>query len=209
MTHRHWVFDMDGTLTLAAHDFEAIRRELGLPSGAPIVRTLNALPAEQAAPLRAKLQEIEEDLARQARPAPGVYELLEALRERGCQMGILTLNSRENAWITLKCLGLDAYFAPGTVLGRWCLPNPKPAPDGVRHLLESWDASTRDAVMVGDYRWDLETGRAAGVTTIHVDLSGTHPWPELADHCFSSLGQLRESLSSTHERSRARKLCKK
>ena len=26
-----WIFDMDGTLTVSAHDFEAIRLELGLP----------------------------------------------------------------------------------------------------------------------------------------------------------------------------------
>ncbi|HCR31850.1 MAG TPA: HAD family hydrolase, partial [Stenotrophomonas sp.] len=28
---RHWVFDMDGTLTVAMHDFERIKRELGIP----------------------------------------------------------------------------------------------------------------------------------------------------------------------------------
>ena len=28
---RHWVFDMDGTLTVAVHDFAAIRVALGDP----------------------------------------------------------------------------------------------------------------------------------------------------------------------------------
>ena len=36
----HWVFDMDGTLTVAAHDFDAIRRELGVPAGKPLLETL-------------------------------------------------------------------------------------------------------------------------------------------------------------------------
>jgi phosphoglycolate phosphatase-like HAD superfamily hydrolase len=27
----HWVFDMDGTLTIAVHDFAAIREALSIP----------------------------------------------------------------------------------------------------------------------------------------------------------------------------------
>jgi hypothetical protein len=31
LKHRgHWIFDLDGTLTVSAHDFDHIRRELGL-----------------------------------------------------------------------------------------------------------------------------------------------------------------------------------
>lgn len=33
---RHWVFDMDGTLTVAVHDFAAIRRALEIPAEADI-----------------------------------------------------------------------------------------------------------------------------------------------------------------------------
>ena len=35
--HGHWLFDMDGTLTIAMHDFDAMRAELGLPVGVPIL----------------------------------------------------------------------------------------------------------------------------------------------------------------------------
>ncbi len=196
MRQRHWVFDMDGTLTIAAHDFPAIKRELGIPEDQPIVRTLNAMPEDQAAPLRARLQEIEEEIARKAQPAPGVQELLETLTRQGRRLGILTLNSRENAWLTLEALNLAHFFDPATVLGRWCLPNPKPAPDGLRHLLHHWQSPPDDAVMVGDFRWDLETGRAAGVETVHIDPSSTYEWPELTDHRFSSLTALQQHLQA-------------
>ena len=36
----HWVFDLDGTLTLAVHDFAAIRRHLGIPAQADILHHL-------------------------------------------------------------------------------------------------------------------------------------------------------------------------
>jgi len=35
---RHWVFDMDGTLTIAVHDFAAIRRALEIPEEDDILR---------------------------------------------------------------------------------------------------------------------------------------------------------------------------
>lgn len=194
LQRRHWVFDMDGTLTIAVHDFAAIREELGIPEGQPIVKTLNALPDEQAQPLRQRLQEIEEDLARQAQPAPGVRDLLVALKLRGCRMGILTLNSKENAWLTLETLGLAEFFEPDAVLGRWCLENPKPHPDGIHQLLDFWSADPNDAVMVGDFLWDLKTGRAAGLPTVHVDRSETFPWPELTDLPVASLEALQNRL---------------
>ena len=36
-------------------------------------------------------------------------------------------------------------------------------------------------VMVGDYLFDLQTGRNAGTATIHVDRTGSFLWPELTD----------------------------
>ncbi|MNH42541.1 hypothetical protein D3C79_1042600 [compost metagenome] len=38
----------------------------------------------------------------------------------------------------------------------------------------------RELVMVGDYRFDLDCGRAAGARTILVNLPD-NPWPQLTD----------------------------
>ena len=71
LNRRHWVFDMDGTLTVAAHNFDQIREELGLEPGIPIVKTLDSMPPKKANPLRERLQQIEIELAKQAEPAEG------------------------------------------------------------------------------------------------------------------------------------------
>ena len=63
LNRRHWVFDMDGTLTVAAHNFDQIREELGLEPGIPIVKTLDSMPPEKANPLRERLQQIERFIA--------------------------------------------------------------------------------------------------------------------------------------------------
>ncbi|HEY8331398.1 MAG TPA: HAD family hydrolase, partial [Pseudomonas sp.] len=60
---RHWVFDMDGTLTVAVHDFAAIRRALEIPPQDDILAHLAALPAELAAAKHAWLLAHEQTLA--------------------------------------------------------------------------------------------------------------------------------------------------
>lgn len=186
---RHWVFDLDGTLTLAVHDFDALRRELGLPLGLPILEALAERPAEEAARLMERLDALEAQLVSSTGPAPGAAELLEQLTRRGCTTGILTRNSLDNARATLEHCGFAQRFASEAVLGR-DEARPKPSPDGIHRLLRRWSASPSSAVMVGDFRYDLEAGRAAGVVTVSVDPSGRHEWASLADLCVDSLEEL-------------------
>ena len=190
---RAWVFDLDGTLTVANHDFDAIRRELGIPEGHLILEWLAQLPAARAAPLHARLQDIEADLAAQVAPQPGGRELLEALVARGHRIGILTRNSQCNAVASLRRIELLDLFAPEDILGRDEAPA-KPDPGGILHLLRRWKSSPGEAAMVGDFLIDLETGRNAGVTTVHVDAASGFHWPELTDLAVRSLPELLATL---------------
>lgn len=176
---RHWVFDMDGTLTVAVHDFAAIREALDIPAEDDILNHLAALPAEEAAAKHAWLLEHERDLAIASRPATGAVELVRELVARDCQLGILTRNARELAHVTLEAIGLADCFPVQSILGRDEAP-PKPHPGGLLKLAEAWDVSPNEMVMVGDYRFDLDCGRAAGTRTILVNLPD-NPWPALTD----------------------------
>jgi phosphoglycolate phosphatase-like HAD superfamily hydrolase len=69
---------------------------------------------------------------------------------------------------------------------------PKPSPDGIQYLLGHWGAQPHEAVMVGDFLFDLQAGRAAGVTTVHVDTSGEFAWREHADTMVRDLHELLE-----------------
>ncbi|CAM3262725.1 HAD family hydrolase [Pseudomonas floridensis] len=176
---RHWVFDMDGTLTIPVHDFPAIKRELGIAQDDDILGHLAALPAAESAAKHAWLLEHERELALGAQPADGAVELIRELAGRGYRLGILTRNARELAHITLQAIGLDDCFAVEDVLGR-DEATPKPHPAGLLKLASAWDVEPKKMVMIGDYRHDLDCGRAAGAKTILVNLP-QNPWPELAD----------------------------
>ncbi|MEX2207040.1 MAG: HAD family hydrolase [Myxococcota bacterium] len=185
----HWIFDMDGTLTVAMHDFDAIRSELGLPAGKPILEELATRPESDARALFERLDRLELELARRARAAAGAVALLETLVSRSARLGILTRNSHANALETLRACGLERFFEGACIVGREAAA-PKPDPGGIHHLLDSWRAAPRQAVMVGDYRYDLLAGRAAGTATVYVDSSGSFPFAEHADVSVQSLAEL-------------------
>lgn len=169
LDRRHWIFDLDGTLTLAQHDFDAIRRDLGLEPGRPILEQLAAMPPSKSDPLHDELERMEEDLAREAQMAPGAHDLLSALHATGCRLGILTRNKRRLAHIALQATGLARFFEAPVVFGRDDA-EPKPSPDGIQQILDIWGATPSDAVMLGDYVFDLQAGRNAGTATVLVDL---------------------------------------
>jgi HAD superfamily hydrolase (TIGR01549 family) len=185
----HWIFDMDGTLTVSAHDFEYIRGELGLPPGVPILEALHAMPAKQSAPLWLALNELEEHFAKQSSLMHGAVELLEKLSVKGVKLAILTRNTMPVVKKTLEACGLEHFFPVKYRLDRdSCAPKPSPA--GIQKLLADWKVSASSAVMVGDYLYDLQAGRDAGVTTIHLDSDGESHWPEYTDIKVKSLTEI-------------------
>ncbi|MDU9404872.1 HAD family hydrolase [Pseudomonas sp. zfem004] len=189
---RHWVFDMDGTLTVAVHDFAAIREALDIPAEHDILTHLAALPAAEAAAKHAWLLEHERDLAIASQAAEGAVELVRELAGRGCRLAILTRNARELAHVTLEAIGLADCFPVEHVLGR-DEAEPKPNPDGLLQIARAWAVAPGEMVMVGDYRFDLDCGRAAGTRTVLVNLPD-NPWPELADWHAADCRALRELL---------------
>lgn len=178
---RGWIFDLDGTLTQPVHDFDGLRDALGMPPGVLILEYLQAQPPPERLKLEAQLEALEADLIAKTLAQPGVTEALAALRARGCYLGIVTRNSRRNAQRTLAQLGLEAYFAPGAVLGRECA-TPKPSPAALLRLQALWALPPGACVMVGDHSLDLAAGRAAGVATVHFTADCRERWPDLTDH---------------------------
>ncbi len=180
---------MDGTLTVAMHDFDALRVELDLPAGEPILESLQQLPAQRAEQVLQRLNEIEWQLARSAEPQPGAYELLSQLTERGRQLGILTRNGTAIARETLQACGLDQFFSDDVIIGReTCAPKPNPA--GIAHLLDYWHGARTRTVMIGDHSFDMQAGQAAGVKTVYLNVGEECALPPAADFHVSALAQL-------------------
>lgn len=190
----YWIFDLDGTLTVPVHDFDYIRRELGIPADADILGYIASLPESEALKRQDRLHEIELELAKNAVPSFGALEAVAMLHQSGAALGILTRNDREIALLTLETIGAGSYFNCECVLGR-NEAQPKPDPQGIHLLLSGWGVEPSEAVMVGDYLFDLQAGRNAGTLTVHVGRPDGKIWPEYTDIAVTTLQELANYIS--------------
>lgn len=191
---RHWVFDMDGTLTRAVHDFGYIRQQLAIPPEADILGHLDSLPEKQSRAAHHWLMEHERELAEQSIAATGAVELVQHLHQRGDRLAILTRNAQELASVTLQAIGLDQCFKQDDILGRE-QAIPKPAPDGMFKIARAWQVDSAHLCMIGDFHFDLRSARKAGAKAVLVNLPD-NPWPELTHYHAQSCADLLQLLSA-------------
>lgn len=179
---------MDGTLTIAVHDFLYIRRMLDIPEQADILGHLASLPQTEAQQKHAWLLEHERQLALNSQPAPGAIELVQQLHEQGRQLAILTRNAKELAVLTLQAIDLLDYFSDPLIYGRE-QATPKPHPDGLLKIAKHWQVTTKEMIMVGDFSMDLKTAKAAGSYAVQVNTTD-NLWPDLTDFHAKDCRQL-------------------
>src|SRR3569833_239801 len=92
-----------------------------------------------------------------------VIEVVQTLRARGHQTGVVT---SKGEWLAMKGLALVGLAsAMDTIVGADSSTRHKPAPEPVRVALPRLGAEPDNALYVGDSVHDLMAGRAAGVRT--------------------------------------------
>ncbi|MGV3664737.1 MAG: HAD family hydrolase [Leptospira bouyouniensis] len=183
---KYWIFDMDGTLTIAQHDFIAIKTELGIPIEKDILTSLSQLPQTLREQKQLELDEIEFKIAKLAKASHGCYNFLQELQSFSTKLGILTRNSYKNSIETLTAAGISKFFSHTDIVCRE-KAKPKPNPDGILYLMKQWNALPKETIMVGDYVFDLEAGKKANVETVYIDPSGLFPFKKEANFHITKL----------------------
>jgi HAD superfamily hydrolase (TIGR01509 family) len=173
------LFDLDGVLADSYQVWKALLREAaarfgGLPVSDEDFQAVwgqdPAADVERFLPA-ADQQALESFYARRfplhvhrVRPMHGARRLLEYVRSRGLSSGVVTNAPRAAAGVTLRALGFDGLV--DTLVGSDDVRRAKPSPQMVRLALERLSVGAASAVLVGDSRFDLQAGRAAGVLVI-------------------------------------------
>lgn len=183
------IFDLDGTITEPYFDFDAIREEIGIDRhGGPILEAMEKMTPEQRQRAEAILHFHEEKAVTESSLNPGAKDTLDALRQRGIRIGILTRNRKCNAYAVASRHNLcfDA------IVGREDGPV-KPNSFGVLHLCERFAIQPAETMLVGDYLFDLLCARAAGA--IPVLIANHDRAAEFAHHADFTIQTLYELLS--------------
>lgn len=154
------IFDMDGTLIVSPLDFGAIRREIGVPAGTPVLEYLDGLPEEGQRRGHAILQRHEDEACRKSMLNDGAAELLAVLADHAIKKAIVTRNNRSSVEIVLRKhdLSFDAVVAREDA-------EPKPSPEPVLLAGRLLGLETPSLLFIGDYEFDRLAGQAAGVET--------------------------------------------
>jgi len=161
------IFDLDGTLVDNEVSFDEMRQRMA--------KRLN-IPKNELDPLYEKLISLnlpdglkilsEEEMRRaeHSRFKYGLSDLFEFLRQRRIKIAVLTRNCRK---ATLKALG---YLSSGidVMVTRDDGYKLKPSPEGIFAILNRFAILPKDALMVGDYDFDIEAGRLAGCKTVRM-----------------------------------------
>ena len=176
------VFDLDGTLVDSAPDIHAAANAMLAENG------LGPLPYEQVKSFVGNgIPKLVERVMRasgiaysserhaalnatflslySAKPAeltvlsPGVYEMLQSLKDRGYGMGICTNKNHAQTLQVLKGVGIIEFF--GSIIGGDSLEVRKPDPAPLSACFDQLGAGSR--TYVGDSEVDGATAKAAGI----------------------------------------------
>lgn len=165
------LFDFDGTLTRpGALDFPAIKAELGCPPNTPVleyIQSLDDLRARRAAVER--LNAFEMAGASASEPNPGAEALIGWLKRRSVLVGIVTRNSLSSVRRALENFHTVRIEDFDLVISRDDTVAPKPSGDGIALAARRLGIDPARILMVGDYIFDTEAGRAAGTRTALLD----------------------------------------
>lgn len=185
MPIRAVIFDMDGTITRPYLNFRLIRDTLGVPDDVSITDFLESLQGEDRVTGIAKLHAWEEEAAQAAEMNEGVPEVFRFMEERGILRGLLTRNTVQSVETTLTRLGLtfDAVLTRDE-------PPMKPHPDSARKLAQKLRVPHDEILVVGDYLYDVDVGRAIGARTVLLTNGDEPAFDSLEDYRIAGLEEL-------------------
>ena len=211
---KNWFFDLDGTLARTGEDivvaWKGALANLGrdlthfdevFTIGPPLEKVVYSLYDDATPELVAQLLAAFKPLYDESGfpntvPYGGIPELLELLKSKGAKIYIVTNKRHAPTQGIAKKLGWDLLFD-----GIWSYDSfdvKYKKPDLLARLLTELGVAAADAVMVGDTKGDVDSGKANGMATIGVSW-GYGPREELseADAVFDNVSELIEFVTKS------------
>lgn len=180
------IFDLDGTLSDSIHSIKYCTDKALEPWGyGPFTieqccyfvgdGAANLVKRALAASGDTELTHYQEAFARyreifaencmyEVKPYEGVIELLQALKERGIAIAVLSNKPHAETVNVVESLFGKGYF--DVIQGQKENVAIKPSPEGVFQILLQLDLTAREILYLGDTSTDMKTGKSAGAFTV-------------------------------------------
>ncbi|MCP3952151.1 MAG: HAD-IA family hydrolase, partial [Desulfobacterales bacterium] len=137
------------------------------------------------------LDTFEMEAAAASRPGPGCERLLKTLKDRQLKIGIISRNSLQSIDRAFENFSEINGADFDIIISRDSPAAIKPSPDGILLAARELDLPPHRIIMVGDYIFDLQAGRAAGNHTVLMDTGGYRDqWAGEYDFAIEMLDEL-------------------
>jgi HAD superfamily hydrolase (TIGR01509 family) len=190
------IFDLDGTVTKPYLDFDQMREEIGLARDAgPLLEEMERMSPSQRKKAEEILYKHEQAAIEHSSLNKGAAKTFQTLAEMKIPVGILTRNTRSNAAAVAEKhnLKFDAVFdrEDGPV---------KPHPFGVQKLCSHFKVEPCEAIVVGDYLFDLQCAKAAGALAVLMKNSEkSEQFASYADFTIDSLTEIIDIITAKNK----------
>lgn len=185
---RALIFDLDGTLVTSTLDFAQIRAELGCSAQQDVLEFVEQLSGAERIEAQEIIHRHEVRDAESSEWLPGAKAFVHACRSAGMPLAIVTRNSDYSSRIKMSRNGIPIPYLVTRENSK-----PKPDPEALHQIAHAFSLDTASIMMVGDYRYDLEAGRNASMSTCLVNFDTMPEYAELADYRFSNFEQFHQA----------------
>ncbi|BFM10988.1 HAD family hydrolase [Simiduia litorea] len=157
------IFDLDGTLADSQLNFTAICDELAIPHQTPLLEYQQTLSCPLAvARVQSVIEKHEMAGAARATWIADAEVVLNRFAAAKVPMAIVTRNMRKATDLTVKKLKIPIDL----VITREDCQQVKPHPEALLYIAKQWQMPTQQLAYVGDYKFDIEAARRAGMRSI-------------------------------------------
>lgn len=187
-----FIFDLDGTLVTSKLDFIYLREQVGCPPKQDILRFIEGLGEAQQMVANRIVTDYELQDAQNALWIDGALPLIQYLASSQQPVAIVTRNSQPATQHKLK--HHHRLFDP--IVTREDAA-PKPNPEALLHIAELWQLPVHQLAYVGDYLYDIQAAKNAGMLACLFAPDELPEYADQADWVFNHFSEFLAALETS------------
>ena len=185
-----FLLDWDGVIAETKLDFTDVRQRYYGGRDAHLLEDAVTLSEQERQALMEDLRKLEVAGAAHAEPVPGALELLDWLKVHEVPCCIVSRNCPESIELAAKTIGVKL---PEIVWHRENSEFIKPDPRALLRAANSIGVAPKDCLFIGDYIYDMQGSRRAGIRSVLVQRTGAG-WNDWCDVYYEKLSDLAAEL---------------
>lgn len=185
-----FLLDWDGILANTRLNFAPLREKYFGGKIVPLFEAAAALAEPERSEVLAEIRTVEIEGADTAVAMEGAKDLISWLAEVQMPWAVISRNCRDSIFLAAERCGITL---PSITLSREA-PYAKPDPRSLSLAAEKLGVPLAGCIMVGDFVYDLQAAKNAGISSVLVRKKTGAEWENLADYAYATVREFVDDL---------------